>query len=356
MKKIKVSDEIIQEAKNIIDGVYSPLAGFLSKDDLVSVLNKMRLADGQIWPMPIILDIDKETAREIKNERKIIITDGKEEVLMDNISVYKFRKGDLAKKLFGTDDRNHPGVDKAMKLKEYFAGGAVTPPEINSGFKKHGLYKTPEEIREIFKRNKWEHVVAFQTRNPPHRSHEHLQKEALKNVDGLFINPVIGPKKKGDFKDEHIIRAYEILLEKHYPAGKYLMATLHTFMRYAGPKEALFHALIRRNFGCTHMIIGRDHAGVGDYYGPYDAQKIFDNFSKEELGIEIMKFENATYCNACNDMVIGDECGHNHEEKAHISGTKLRENLLNNLPVSDKLMRREIIDYLISNKEDLFVL
>jgi len=255
--------------------------------------------------------------------------------------------------LFGTDDYLHPGVAKVVKLNNFFVGGEIVGGLTDSP---HELYYTPRETREIFNRNNWKYVAAFQTRNPPHRSHEHLQKKALDSVHGLFINPVIGPKKRGDFRDHHILNAYKIMIEKYHLPEKVHLGTLHTFMRYAGPKEALFHAIVRRNFGCTHMIIGRDHAGVGDFYGPYDAQKIFDNFDPKELGIEIMRYESATFCHKCGDMVIGDECGHNPEEKANISGTKLRESFLNNLPVSDKIMRREIIDYLISNKEDLFVL
>lgn len=221
--------------------------------------------------------------------------------------------------------------------------------------KPHELYFTPEETKEIFRKNNWEHVAAFQTRNPPHRSHEHLQSKALEGRHGLFINPVIGPKKKGDFKDHHIINAYKILIEKYHPTDRVHLGTLHTFMRYAGPKEALFHALIRRNFGCTHMIIGRDHAGVGNFYGPYDAQKIFDNFDPKELGIEILKFENASYCHECSDMVVGSECGHADDKKAHISGTKLRESLLQGLPINDKIIRKEVVEYLLANREDLFV-
>lgn len=353
MKKIFLSPEIIQEAKNIIDGVYHPLKGFLNKEELISVLENMRLPDGQIWPMPVVLDVNKNIAQSLINEKSIRLGGNKkEDIILSNISIYEFDKNYLAKRLFGTNDYLHPGAAKVIKLNNFFVSG-----EIIGGLadRPHELYYTPRETREIFNKNNWEYVVAFQTRNPPHRSHEHLQKKALDSAHGLFINPVIGPKKRGDFKDHHILNAYKILIEKYHDPHRVHLGTLHTFMRYAGPKEALFHALVRRNFGCTHMIIGRDHAGVGDYYGPYDAQKIFDNFNPEELGIEIMKFENAAYCNVCGDMVVGDECGHNNEDKAHISGTKLRENLLNNLPISDKLMRREIIEYLISNKEDLFV-
>lgn len=354
MKKIFVSPETIQEAKNIIDGVYHPLKGFLNKEELVSVLENMRLPSGEVWPMPIVLDIGGKNARELVKEKSVIISRGREDIILSEISVYEFDKNYLAKKLFGTGDISHPGAAEIMKLNGFFVGGKITAAL--TGRRPHELYYSPKDTKEIFRKNGWEHIAAFQTRNPPHRSHEHLQKKALDSVHGLFINPVIGPKKRGDFKDHHILEAYKIMIEKYHLPEKVHLGTLHTFMRYAGPKEALFHALVRRNFGCTHMIIGRDHAGVGNYYGYYDAQKIFDNFSKEELGIEIMKFENAAYCNACGDMVIGDECGHSPADQEHISGTDLRNRLLKDSEISDKIMRGEVVDYLLSNKEDLFFL
>ncbi len=353
MKKINVSSEIIQEAKNIVDGVYDPLRGFLRRNELTGVLEKMRLPGGEIWPMPVVLDINKDTAEIIRNETSVRLGGNKmEDIVLSNIEIFDFNKAYLAYKLFGTNDINHPGVANVMGLNDFFVGGRIVAALLD---KPHKLYFTPDKTREIFRENKWDHVVAFQTRNPPHRSHEYLQSKALEGRRGLFINPVIGSKKKGDFKDHHILNAYQILIKKYHPEGKVHLGTLHTRMRYAGPKEALFHALVRKNFGCTHMIIGRDHAGVGDFYGPYEAQKIFDNFNKEELGIEILKFENAAYCHECGNMVIGSECGHDYDKKAHISGTQLRENLLKGLPISDKLMRREVVEYLLNNKDNLFV-
>ena len=355
MKKIIISKELIQEGKNIVDGIYFPLNGFLKQKDLSSVLENMRLENGKVWTMPIVLDIDEKTKKRIASEEEIQLTNSKGEVifLLKRISIYKLNREHFIKNLFGTNDKAHPGAARALKMKDFLVGGEL---ELVKRLKEpHRLFYTPKETREIFKKNGWANVVAFQTRNPPQRSHEYLQKTALAEVDGLFVNPVIGRKKKGDFKDIHIIGAYKVLIEKYYPINKVVLGTLHTFMRYAGPKEAVFHALVRRNFGCTHMIIGRDHAGVGSYYGTYDAQKIFDNFSQKELGITILKYENAIFCKGCKNVIFEGQCNkHNEEEKISLSGTKLREKLQKNEGISEGFMRKEVARYLM-NQKDIFI-
>lgn len=355
MKKIIVSDEIIKEGYNIIEGVYYPLKGFLRENDLLSVLAKMRLENGSVWSMPIVLDVDKETADEIGRESSVTIAnpEGEDIFILENISIYPFDKKFHNEKLFGTSDENHPGVRKVLTLKDFLLGGDLKMLSSKKTARKD--YFSPDETREIFKKNGWANVVAFQTRNPPHRSHEHLQKTALKNVDGLFLSPVIGPKKEGDFRDEHILRSYEILIEKYYPEKKVHLGTFHTFMRYAGPKEAVFHALVRRNFGCTHMIIGRDHAGVGDYYDSYAAHHIFDNFTSDELGITILKYENAHFCEGCQEVVFEGQCKHGEERKVQVSGTKLREKFQNKEEIHEGLMRKEVIEYLQWKENDLFI-
>ncbi len=353
MKKVRVSKEIIQEGKNIVDKLYDPLKGFFGKKDLDSSLKNMRIASGEVWSMPVLLDIDEETFSKVNNERDFLITDGKESLVIKDIEVYEYDKNFLAEKLFGTNDADHPGVAKVLKMGKYFVGGELLAEQ--ETIKGHDLRLTAQESKEIFKKNGWSNVVAFQTRNPPHRSHEHLQKMALKQVDGILINPVIGEKKKGDFKDKYIIGAYKELIKNYYPEKKAILGTLHTFMRYAGPKEAVFHALVRRNMGCTHMIIGRDHAGVGDYYGTYDAQQIFDNFTEDELGITILKYDNVTFCKSCGGMVEENSCEHSKEEKMHLSGTKLREKINKGERVSKEFIRNKVLDYLLKNKDDLFL-
>jgi sulfate adenylyltransferase len=350
---IFVSKEVIQEGRNIIDGLYKPLEGFLGKDDLDSVLNNMRLSSGEIWSMPIILDIDRKEVSEIGSNKEIIITDGKDELMLSDIEIYNYDKKFLVKKLFGTTEINHPGVARIMTTKEFLVGGKIF--ESKKIKKPHELHLTAEEAREIFKKNGWKYVVAFQTRNPPHRSHEYLQKTALKNVDGIFINPVIGSKKEGDFHDDHIIGAYRELVKCYYPENSVVFGTFHTIMRYAGPKEAVFHALVRKNLGCTHMIIGRDHAGVGDYYSSYEAQQIFDSFAEDELGIKILRYENVAFCRGCGGMSEDNSCDHHMKDKIHLSGTKLREKLNNGEEIPEEFMRKEVLKYLMKNKDNLFI-
>jgi sulfate adenylyltransferase len=355
MKKISASDEILQEASNIVEKIYYPLEGFLDEENLKSVLIEMRLKNGKIWPMPIVFDVGRGIADKIECEKEIILANKKGErmFILSGVSTYKLDKKFFNQKLFGTEDKKHPGVAKILKMGDYLIGGKL---HLLKKEKKrpHELFFFPSETKKIFKKNKWARVVAFQTRNPPHRSHEYIQKDALAKVDGLFVNPVIGKKKKGDFKDEYTIGAYEVLIKKHYPKGKVLLGTFHTFMRYAGPKEAVFHALVRRNFGCTHMIIGRDHAGAGSYYSPYDAHKIFDQFNGKELGIKILRYENAFFCADCAKMVQEGECRHGEKSKIDISGRKLRKKLKSGEKIREEFLRKDVVRYLKVKKNNLF--
>ena len=355
MKKITVSDEILQEARNIADKVYHPLGEFLDEKNLKAVLTSMRLKNGKIWPMPIVLDAEKSIAEKIKGEKEIILADKKNKEIfkLSGISTFKFDKLFFYKNLFGSEDKNHPGVAKTLEMGDYLVGGKVHL--LKKKLKKlHKLFFSPSETKKIFEKRKWKKVAAFQTRNPPHISHEYSQKDALTKVDGLFINPVIGGKKKGDFRDEHILGAYGILMKKNYPRNKVILGTLHTFMRYAGPKEAVFHALIRKNFGCTHMIIGRNHAGAENYYDPYAAHDIFDRFEEKELGIKILKYENAFYCNECKKIVLEKECRHGKKARVDISGNKLREKLTNGEIIPKEFVRKEVAEYLRAKRKNIF--
>lgn len=355
MKKIEISGRIQQEAKNIIDGVYAPLKGFVAQNDLESILENMRLADGTIWPMPIVWDVGKKIVDEISDEKEIALVNrrGEKLYLLKNPRAYQYDKSHFAQKLYGTLDLNHPGVAMVMGLGDFLVSGEIFLAKENANNGSLGSYLCPADTKRNFSNRGWKTIAAFQTRNAPHRSHEHLQLEALKYADGLFINPIIGDKKKGDFNNEHILGAYQILIDKHHPKDKVLLGTFHAFMRYAGPKEAVFHALVRRNFGCTHMIIGRDHAGVGDYYDTYAAQKIFDNFGEKELGIKILKFENAAHCSECGRIVFDHDCS--HKERIHLSGTELRRRFQGDEFIPSEFMRKEIIEYLRSNRDSLFV-
>ena len=340
-EKIQVDNETCKVIKNISFGVFSPLEGFMHRNDYINVLEHMCLENNVIWPFPIVLDVSEEQIKNIKAEDRIILTDltNKPIALMNVNDIYDYDKKVLAEKVYGTLDRNHPGVDKVFNQKEKLIGGEIFL--INETIAKFPDFDLkPIETRVLFKTKKWNKVVAFQTRNPPHLGHEYVQKAGLTYCDGLFINPVIGKKKKGDFLDEVIIETYKTLIKEYYPKDRVVLSTFETEMRYAGPKEAIFHAIARKNFGCDHIIIGRDHAGVGDYYGPYDAHKIFEQFP--DLGIEPIFFKSFSYCNKCRSIVNDKICPHSPELHTFFSGTKIR-NVLNsgNEPSAD-IMRPEV--------------
>lgn len=345
LKKLKVSNSYIQDAINIANGVYAPLVGFLREKDFQSVLDNMRLANGQVWSMPIIIDIGEDDYSKLKNEKKLVLIDADDriKVVLDNIEIYGYNKNELAKKVYGTLDKNHPGVAEAMARGEYLVGGDVLwVDDSRKSFCEHNL--TPAETKQIFKNKGWQTVVAFQTRNVPHLGHEFLQKQALKEADGLFIQPVIGKKKVADFKDEYIMAAYEILIDKYFPENRVVLGALPLKMRYAGPREAIVHALIRKNYGCTHFIVGRDHAGVGNYYKPTVAQDIFNKFKKNEIGIKILKYSEVVYCKSKKQHCFIDEC--KKDNIINFSGTKLREKIKNKKQPPEYIMRPEIYNFL----------
>jgi len=344
-KKLRVNNNIIQDAINIFNGVYAPLNGFLRKEDFQSVLDSMRLANGQVWSMPIILDIDEDNYTKLKDEKKVVLVseDNKQKAVLENIEIYKYDKKELAEKVYGTQDIKHPGVAGVMSMGDYLVGGDVKNiVNINKVFPGHNL--TPKETKKIFSDLGWKTIVAFQTRNVPHVGHEFLQKQALKEVDGLFIQPVIGEKKLEDFKDEYIVAAYEILINKYFSKGKAILGALPLKMRYAGPREAIIHALIRKNFGCTHFIVGRDHAGVGNYYEPFAAQEIFNKFDKQEIGIEIIKFKEVVYDKKREKHCFIDECP--KKDIMNFSGTSLRTYLKNKEQPPEYLIRPEVFSFL----------
>ncbi len=340
-EKIKVNPQTNKVIKNIAFGVFSPLEGFMNKNDYTHVLEHMYLENNIAWPFPIVLDASENEIKNINIDDSIIIIDLSEKpiAIMNVNDIYGYDKKIFAKNVYGTIDRNHPGVNGVFNLKEKLIGGEIFL--INEPKPKFpDLDLKPKDTRALFRKKKWDKVVAFQTRNPPHLGHEYVQKAGLTYVDGLFINPVIGKKKKGDFLDEVIIKAYQMLIKEYYPKDRVVLSTFETEMRYAGPKEAIFHAIARKNYGCDHIIIGRDHAGVGDYYGPYDAHEIFKLFP--DLGIEPIFFRAFSKCNKCDSIVNDKICPHPPEVHTFFSGTKIRE-LLNsgNEPAPD-IMRSEV--------------
>ncbi|WP_461866756.1 sulfate adenylyltransferase [Thermococcus sp.] len=331
------------DLENIAHGVYSPLRGFLTSDDFQSVLDHIRLSDDTPWSIPIVLDVDEPSFEE--GDAILLYYEDTPIARMHVDEIYTYNKKEFAQKVFKTTDKAHPGVAKVYSMAKYLVGGEIELlNEVPNPFEKYTL--RPVETRVLFKERGWKTIVAFQTRNVPHLGHEYVQKAALTFVDGLFINPVLGKKKKGDYKDEVIIKAYETLFEHYYPKNAATLATVRYEMRYAGPREAIHHAIMRKNFGATHFIVGRDHAGVGDYYGPYEAWELFDEFP--DLGITPMFIREAFYCRKCGGMVNAKICPHDRKFHVHISGTKLRRMITRGERPPEYMMRPEVYEVIRS--------
>ena len=349
LKSINVSPRIISDIELIAVGAFSPLEGFMGKQDYDSVIEHMRLKDGLPWSIPITLPVSEEEASTLEEgeELSLLDEDGNLIALLFLEEKYIYDKEREAKNVYGTSDLAHPGVSVVYSQGSILLGGTISlinrPEDIE--FPKYTL--DPSQTREIFKNKGWRTIVAFQTRNPIHRAHEYLQKCALEMVDGLLIHPIVGETKSDDIPAHVRIKCYEELLEKYYPKDRSLLAVLRTAMRYAGPKEAIFHAIVRKNYGCTHFIVGRDHAGVGNYYGTYDAHKIFDSFSKDEIGITPLFFDHAFYCKRCNGMATTKTCPCPPENHLHLSGTKVRELLKNKQQLPVEFTRPEVAKILM---------
>ena len=289
---LEVDDRVASDLELLGNGGFTPLRGFLGRKDYEAVVSTMRLADGQPFSIPITLSARKEEAAAFQAGKDVALRfRGRIVALLHLEETYEYDREKEARLVFRTTDPAHPGVAALMKQGEILLGGSVDVlvPDIHTEF---GEYRfTPTQTRALFKEKGWERIVAFQTRNPVHRAHEYLQKCALEMVDGLLLHPLVGETKGDDIPADVRMRCYEVLLEKYYPQDRTMLAVFPAAMRYAGPREAIFHAVVRRNYGCTHFIVGRDHAGVGNYYGTYDAQKIFDQFAPGELGIQPVFFD-----------------------------------------------------------------
>jgi sulfate adenylyltransferase len=341
LQRIRLDAESVSDVENIAAGVYSPLEGFMGKEDFRNVLNQMRLSNDLPWTIPIVLDVGKEDADKFKIGEEIPLTNENDQpaaiLLLEE--KYGYNKEEMAERVFQTTEPAHPGVAKVRQMKEVLLAGKIDLiQESPTPFDRYRL--SPKETRILFKEKGWKTVVGFQTRNTPHIGHEYVQKTALTFTDGIFVNPVIGKKKKGDFRDEVILASYEELIRNYYLKERAVMAILKMEMRYAGPREAIHHAIIRKNFGCTHIIIGRDHAGVGNYYPPYAAQDIFEEFP--DLGIVPLFFRSFYFCKKCNSVVNEKICPHPPSEQIQFSGTKIRDMLVKGQVPPPELMRPEV--------------
>jgi sulfate adenylyltransferase len=339
---ISISEDLANDVENIADGIFSPLEGFLGKKDFENVISKGRLANGLAWTIPIVLDVDESTAAKMKKAGKVLLQNhqGLGIAILHVKETFTFDKENTTKGVYGTTDSSHPGVEKTISMEDYLVGGKIDyiqRPE-ETEIRKYRL--TPLQTREAFTKAGWKTIVAFQTRNPPHVAHEMLQKTSITTRDGVFVNPVIGKKKSGDFIDEVIVKCYETMIKHYYPENKCKLGTLHTEMKYAGPKEAIHHAIMRQNYGCSHIIIGRDHAGVGTFYDPFAAQKIFDDYP--ELEITPIFFPAFFYCRKCLTYTNPRACPHSDDAKEQISGTKLRQMIDEGKSPSEFILRPEV--------------
>ncbi len=328
----------------LASGALSPLQGFMGAHDYELVVEEMRLERGLPWALPVCLAVERPPHGD-----QVALTDenGRALAVLEVEEAYEYDREREAERCFRTTDEAHPGVARLFGQKPFYLGGRVTvferqePPF-------PGLARDPAETRSAFAERGWRRVVGFQTRNPIHRAHEYLTKVALETVDGLLIHPLVGETKSDDVPAATRVECYDVLVEGYYPADRVVVSAFPAAMRYAGPREAVWHAICRKNYGCSHFIVGRDHAGVGDYYGTYDAQLIFDELEPDELGIEPMFFEHAFYCRACGQMATPKTCPHGGDDHVFLSGTKVRELLAaGELPPAE-FSRPEVAQVLIS--------
>jgi len=349
---IRLNERSLCDVICIATGAFSPLSGFMRERDYRSCIEDMRLSSGLIWPIPIVLPADAATLSSLKlgSRAALVSPDGQ---IVGAIEVEQIFEGDPmqeASRVYGTTDQQHPGVAAVLSSPKAYVAGEISLVEMPPlEFPSYSL--TPAETRACFAERGWNSIVGFQTRNPVHRAHEYLQKVALENVDGMLLHPLVGTTKGDDIPAAVRMRCYEALLERYYPAQRAMLAVYQAAMRYAGPREAVLHAIVRKNFGCSHFIVGRDHAGVGSYYGSFDAQRIFDEI-EPELGITILRFENAFWCNACEGMVTTKTCPHGPEQHVVLSGTKVRELLRSGQRPPAEFSRPEIADILIQALAD----
>lgn len=312
----------LSDVEMLTIGAYSPLTGFMKRADYESVVDRMRLVNGLPWTIPITLSAGPEGSK--AGDRLALAVDGRRFAVLNVEDVYTRDKQHEAEKVFRTTEEAHPGVAVLYGESDTLLGGSVTVFDDlpAPAFPQH--YHPPVETRRIFAENQWKTVVGFQTRNPVHRAHEYLLKCAMEIVDGLLLHPLVGATKSDDVPADVRMRSYGVLLENYFPENRVLLAVNPASMRYGGPREAIFHAIIRKNFGCTHFIVGRDHAGVGSYYGPYDAQHIFSEYQPGELGIQPLFFENSFFCNRCGNMATEKTCPHPIGDRVSLSGTQVR--------------------------------
>ncbi|MBI4304949.1 MAG: sulfate adenylyltransferase [Chloroflexi bacterium] len=347
--RLTLNNREASDLRMIAAGAFSPLKGFMGRADYESTVRSAHLANGLAWTIPITLSAARPQADPLKTGQEIALFDREGNLLGSLVLEEKFAydRRTEAKEVFRTEDTAHPGVANLFSQDEVLLGGEIRGLRSQPLWDHAELERSPAQTRKSFEQRGWKTVVGFQTRNPIHRAHEYIMKCALELVDGLMVHPLVGETKAGDVDADVRIRCYQALLKDYYPQGRTLLSLFPAFMRYAGPKEAIFHALIRKNYGCTHFIVGRDHAGVGNYYGTYDAQLIFREFKPEELGIQPMFFEHSFWCQKCGGMASTKTCPHSPDWHVTLSGTKVREMLAAGQRPPAEFSRPEVADILI---------
>ncbi|MEX0984988.1 MAG: sulfate adenylyltransferase [Actinomycetota bacterium] len=351
LPKVVVSERELADLEMLATGALSPLTGFQGEADYRSVLETMHLADGLAWAIPVVLSLTDDDAHKVGGADSIALTasEGAPPLAILRVSEqFKRDKHKEATSVYRTDDLEHPGVKALYDSGDTCAAGTLDVIALpgHDDFANYRL--TPAETRYAFKERGWKTIVGFQTRNPIHRAHEYIQKCALEIVDGLLVHPLMGATKADDVPPDVRMRCYEALFSGYYPHDRAMISVFPAAMRYAGPREAIWHAIARKNYGCTHFIVGRDHAGVGSYYGTYDAQKIFEDFEPGELGITPLMFEHSFWCNRCEGMGSPKTCPHEAEDRVSLSGTKVREMLANGERPPQEFSRSEVADILIA--------
>jgi len=345
LPRLVVNSGIANDVRNIAHGVFSPLEGFVSSQDFAAIIQSDQLTSGVPWTIPIMLDIsERDSVHE--GQTVCLIEEGRTGPLaiIEVADVYCWDKQAAAEAIFGTIDTQHPGVSRLCERGDYLVGGNIRLLDNDPGpYARFNL--PPAQTRDVFAQRGWQTICAFQTRNVPHRGHEELQKTVLGLVDGLLIQPVIGKKKAGDYRDELILGTYQVLIDNYYPADRVVLNILPFEMRYAGPKEAIMHAIMRKNYGCTHIIIGRDHAGVGDYYGEEDAIEIFDEPQFADLQIQPITIHgDFWYCTTCQRVASDRTCPHGPDSQISFSGTNIRQLIAKGQAPPPEVMRPEVFE------------
>jgi sulfate adenylyltransferase len=352
LPRLRLNSREVSDLIMLAMGAFSPLDGFMNREDYGSVVESMELGNGVLWPVPVTLSASGPDAERLTEGREAALVDGRTNELMGVVDVqdrFAYDRKKEATGVFGTDSEDHPGVRRVYTQGDVYVGGTVEVFSEGTYRKEFPEFAGPQETRAAFEARNWSTIAAFQTRNPMHRSHEYLTKIAMEVCDGVFIHPIVGALKEGDIPAAVRMKCYRALIERYYPRERVLLAVYPMEMRYGGPKEAVLHAIIRQNFGCSHIIIGRDHAGVGGYYGPFDAQRIFDELKPDALKIQPLKLDWTFWCYTCGEMASAKTCPHAPEDRCLISGTQLRKMLSEGSKPPAEFSRPEVLDILIDH-------